>query len=764
MAKKHEAREQGAEHKAKEHESKVQVSTGPVATLATKDMAKAGVARDNAAKELAAEESAAEESLAKERAAKERAAEERAAKEFAAKEFSTKEVPAKDFSAKEVTASNKLEPTLVRFTGNHLAKRAVHLEEKVSQKESGNQRQDVENSNESRKPVVGQHNMISTKLDASAGRADQREDLERYHPGSKLFEIEGGDDANKQQPETKSHLNSSDLSKTTKHAKRSSVVSDAMEEAFGDTDPVLSDMMVGQLETAKLNAVSEESIKNDGKHDRNDYGNDFWGKEKKSEIAREFTVEGIPMTSVLDKEESVLDRVDSQEKKKGQSHSRLKTDTANEVLHTSTHEEKHIFERSKSDTKHEGLQKSTHEKKQIIDGSKEDGVGVTDTAKAKGHMRTIKDMSEVKALSASSHLSNAAMCETSTSLDFSATIVSHNNLGGQGPDTGDETLVYSGITSKNGFVVDLVISATSSYTPRDASKNGLQDSFGLINLEINSAVDLLFRFVSNGQPIVMDSFYFTFFDLDQGMAHQAREKVTIRGFNSYELSEDSSLDTEELGESSAIFSSSMRGGKVDNPISPMSLSHMQRERSVVVTFSGVSEFSVQLSEENYASSQGRNWFFAGPSSLVCSREAKCSAYVCPSGYHIRTMGEFLQCAGSECTEDDTDTCCYEVVEEEVVEDEETTDEDDDYLDPDEAEEAEYHDEDAEDEEDIEDDDEETGESYDYDITAGLYSKDSTGTKQSKPRKGSIVESKHHSEISEGPRQGMGMGMGKSTHQ
>jgi len=170
----------------------------------------------------------------------------------------------------------------------------------------------------------------------------------------------------------------------------------------------------------------------------------------------------------------------------------------------------------------------------------------------------------------------------------------------------------------------------------------------------------------------MNAFYFTFFDLDQGRAHESRELATIRGFDNYQLSDGTSLDVEELGDSSAIFSSSMRGGKVDNPTSPLSLSHLQRERSVVVSFSDVSEFSVQLSEENYASSQGRNWFFAGPSSIVCGRESKCSTYECPVGYHTRTMAEFLVCAGSRCTTaDDRDTCCFE---EEGVQADESEDE------------------------------------------------------------------------------------------
>jgi len=318
----------------------------------------------------------------------------------------------------------------------------------------------------------------------------------------------------------------------------------------------------------------------------------------------------------------------------------------------------------------------THEAKRRARSGKKSDLTKKDRKSAQKDSHNATGVAEDKTSSTlattSRHLTHEEMCVGASTLDFSAATVTHSNLGGQGPDSGEETLVYSGITDQDGFVVDLVVTATSPYAPRDASKNGLQDDFGVLNIEINSAVDLLFRFMSGGQPLVMKAFYFTFFDLDQGRAHEAREKATIRGFDSYRLSGGTSLDVEELGDSSAIFSSSMRGGKVDNPASPLSLSHLQRERSVHLEFSDVSEFSVQLAEENYASSnEGRNWFFAGPSSIVCGRESKCSTYECPDGYHTRTMAEFLLCEGSRCTTaDDRDTCCYEEEEEQGDESEE----------------------------------------------------------------------------------------------
>merc|ERR1719329_1303681 len=264
-------------------------------------------------------------------------------------------------------------------------------------------------------------------------------------------------------------------------------------------------------------------------------------------------------------------------------------------------------------------------------------------------------------------------------LDFAAATISHSNLGGQGPDFGDETLVFDNIAFHNGEIVNMVVAATSSYTPRDATKNGLAEGLGVINLAVNSPVDLLFRFVSRatGDPVVMRAFYFSLLDLDQGRAHESREKVTLSGFSSYDVSRQTSLDVEDLAEDAAIFSSSMRGGKVDNPVSALSMNKLQRERSIVATFRGVSEFSATFSEENYAdATQGRNWLLAGPSQLVCEREMKCTNYECPDGYHIRTMAEFLVCAHEECTEDDRETCCYELQDADVQEgDEHSADED-----------------------------------------------------------------------------------------
>jgi hypothetical protein len=236
-------------------------------------------------------------------------------------------------------------------------------------------------------------------------------------------------------------------------------------------------------------------------------------------------------------------------------------------------------------------------------------------------------------------------------------------LGGQGPDDGAETLVYESIAVQDGTSVDLIVTASTPYFPNSALKNGIHGGlFGLINVAVNSAVDLNFRFVDRqGSPVTLDPFFFTLYDIDQGMDHASRESVTVRGFSEYRVAEETELRIEVLGDDSATFTSSLRGGKVDNPTHPMALTNAEKERTVVLKFPATSEFSLSFSESDYADEdQGRNLIFSGPSSMVCGREHMCTDYICPDGYHIRTMAEFLVCAGSRCSESDRDTCCYEI--------------------------------------------------------------------------------------------------------
>lgn len=267
-----------------------------------------------------------------------------------------------------------------------------------------------------------------------------------------------------------------------------------------------------------------------------------------------------------------------------------------------------------------------------------------------------------------------ALCQGGRVLDLAGTQVLHSNLGGQGPDPGAETLVYGNVFPNT----NLVISAVTDYTPNllnangGVLHNGLHGGFGVINMACDSEVQLLFQFVdaSTGAAVTPAPFVFTWFDSDHGMAHTSREAITVRGFSSYHVTKNAALDITEVGSGlseesmaagngEATFQSTMRGGKVDNPVSPVHLTRLQSDRTVALLFSGKSEFSVTLSETGYANPQGRNFFFSGSSALVCPDEARCTSMECPADYTRRMNAEFLVCASKPCqVSADRDTCCY----------------------------------------------------------------------------------------------------------
>lgn len=255
-------------------------------------------------------------------------------------------------------------------------------------------------------------------------------------------------------------------------------------------------------------------------------------------------------------------------------------------------------------------------------------------------------------------------------MDFLAATVLQSNLGGQGPDNGQNILEFQHVMPGT----NLIVRATSEYSPNalnadgGVNRNGIWNGFGVINMASGSSVDLTFSFVESVSkaPQLMSYFIMSFFDADHGMSHQSRETIAVSGFSAYTTSEDSDLDIVETtiddaslakGHGSATFSSTMRGGKVDNPMNPLNLNDLQKRRTVSILFENKSEFTVTAAELGYANPQGRNLFFAGQSALVCEGEALCSSYRCPEGFGEKQDAEFEVCKSKPCTAADTVKCC-----------------------------------------------------------------------------------------------------------
>ena len=85
-----------------------------------------------------------------------------------------------------------------------------------------------------------------------------------------------------------------------------------------------------------------------------------------------------------------------------------------------------------------------------------------------------------------------------TELDLTRAKVKTSNLGGAGPDSGDdEVLLFKRVGTFGGVYFDLEVSATSVYQPYNASSNGIVGGLGQISLMAGTSVELEFAFKSS---------------------------------------------------------------------------------------------------------------------------------------------------------------------------------------------------------------------------------------------------------------------------
>lgn len=198
-----------------------------------------------------------------------------------------------------------------------------------------------------------------------------------------------------------------------------------------------------------------------------------------------------------------------------------------------------------------------------------------------------------------------------------------NNLNGFGPATGAEAFRFANVLPG----VDLVVKADDNYRPAKPERNGVfRRKYGRLNILSGIETFMTFRFVeSNGQnPVKLERFLFTVFDVDHGNRCTSRMTVNATRYAAYYVDQDTELivHTDEGGPTwpaSSTFSSSQRGSGTDNPKFPRKLSPTQRARSVTFEYQNVKFFTMGF--KMGPGQGGRNILFGGLSSLT--------ADVCP---------------------------------------------------------------------------------------------------------------------------------------
>ena len=157
---------------------------------------------------------------------------------------------------------------------------------------------------------------------------------------------------------------------------------------------------------------------------------------------------------------------------------------------------------------------------------------------------------------------------------MTAASIAHNNLGGLGPDfDAPPTVFYRNAgRSATGRAIDIVLSNTTAYNPRNSLQNviGSSGHFAQVNLDASSYVELLFSFVysDNGEPAQLNRFVFTLFDIDEGIAGAGRETLTVSDYEAYLLTSPADIQSWGLGQNSVLIHSLVQGTNTDNPHDP----------------------------------------------------------------------------------------------------------------------------------------------------------------------------------------------------
>mmetsp|Transcript_81020 Transcript_81020/g.203976 ORF Transcript_81020/g.203976 Transcript_81020/m.203976 type:complete len:552 (+) Transcript_81020:44-1699(+) len=169
------------------------------------------------------------------------------------------------------------------------------------------------------------------------------------------------------------------------------------------------------------------------------------------------------------------------------------------------------------------------------------------------------------------------------SIKYDILQVLHSNLGGQGPDHGDEGIVYKCSERKKGAYVRNVlvkVNARSRYEPESARKASKQTDFGLIRVGADEEVNVRFSLWDmEGSPLNVDLLLVTFYDFDQAIHESSTEYVitddmhpnTAQGYYT-------EVREKQLHSGPEAFLAWERGGGKDNPMDLTKVMQQQQDK------------------------------------------------------------------------------------------------------------------------------------------------------------------------------------------
>lgn len=256
------------------------------------------------------------------------------------------------------------------------------------------------------------------------------------------------------------------------------------------------------------------------------------------------------------------------------------------------------------------------------------------------------------------------MCSDDSRLMLSESMVSESHLGGRGTDASvalvPEDMRFNDVFANPALDVDMVFTAVTDYYGNPAS-NKVSGDFAMVNVNAASALTLKVSFLDrlDGNPVTVPPFSFTVAGLGRFEDEEGGEKsLTISGFDSYQLKDDSMVQADCEGNTCRLKSNfvGIRGLRDHAPPRmALSMSQSNMVNSATFLFPSVQEFYMTL--EVGEGEGDRDFYFSGASSLTCSSRALCSSFSCPEFYVSKNESNKMYCEGSICTDADVEKCC-----------------------------------------------------------------------------------------------------------
>jgi len=215
---------------------------------------------------------------------------------------------------------------------------------------------------------------------------------------------------------------------------------------------------------------------------------------------------------------------------------------------------------------------------------------------------------------------------------FATAELTHNNLGGLGPDSGEESFVITQVLGSMPVRMKFTVADGCTYNGKP-EKNAFEG--GVASISVLGAETLFLNVEvldASDAPLHLSRFFLTVLDIDAGSVTGDGEEpdemadieeVTFVNISSYYLTSGANIKVSGQGTGNITFVANLTGNGGDNPTSPWNLTKLQMERSAMVEFRKTQRFAMSFSVKNKHASSGRQFLISGVSDLISASFGPC---------------------------------------------------------------------------------------------------------------------------------------------